>query len=167
MNGTEPNDFRASLPRGPLVEHICQVQHVLIFLGGDPYGKHSVEVAEHSLRTIANYTAEREERLNPLPAQRSTGTHDRPGTFDINKFSAGIKSAAEGLTKGIQTLRDGIAHRHANASPEYKERLARARYQSLIKEERQKGRAFVQAEARRVHPETAWLRRGSDGKARA
>lgn len=50
-----PRAFRDSLPRTPILDHVCQIHTVLFYMHGrgDGHDISAVEIAEHSLRKIA------------------------------------------------------------------------------------------------------------------
>lgn len=157
-------EFRASLLHGPLVEHICQVHSVLLHLRGSRTDPAALEVAEHSLRQIARYTAETPYHSRATP---SAGTHQSAGALDyrnpllseetVDRLSAIGASFRESVQKGLAQMNDQLTRArnremHLRATLDT-EAYAKRQYEIKIKGERTLGLAFVQNYAREARRE--------------
>jgi hypothetical protein len=165
--------FRASLPRGPLVQHVTQVHHILSLAYMD---KNALEMAEHSLRAIAAYTAEqpfaepRNRWLAAMERERHApqllGTHTPNPLLSpeaVERIAAAGRSMQESVRKGFANMARRVEerrlgnHLHGTLDTEaYSER----KYEAKIDHEREVGRAFIKNYAWRTRSEIR--RRGLD-----
>lgn len=136
----QADEFHRSLPRGPLTRHIAQIYAVMLYMQRD-HDPNAFEIATHSLREIARYTAE-----PPRRGYGETTVPDLSGT----EFGKVVKRAAESMAAGLQSLRKSI---EAARTPEAIERLAQQKHRARITNERHLGLTFVRAEAARVRRE--------------
>lgn len=140
-------EFKASLPYSPLNQHIAQV-HALIEhtyqLGraGLPMTD-AKALAEHSLRSIAIFTAE------PYGVLASRGTHDYPGVMDL---PSAMKSAVKGMGEAFAKMREGLV-KPKQPLDGLNERLSQRNHLARIEDERRAGTAFVKAYAAKTRKE--------------
>lgn len=137
------DEFTATLPRGPLTQHIRQVHAVLIYqcsgLPGDP---NALAVAEHCLREMARYTAADPRLEYGMPARREW-------TPSRDLYEAAQRSLV-GLGDRMREVAESIK---AKRTPEQIDAYSASRLSTRIVQERRLGLAFVKDEADRARKE--------------
>lgn len=137
-------EFMRKIPRGPLANHINQIDMILLHMHGwsEGYSENAVHIARHSLSEIAAYTAEPELRYGygVVPPQRDVSDV-------ISRMQRSVKEAFENVASAVEKMRA------KQPLDELNERVSVRRYNQAVKDERAKGLAFVKAEAARVEKE--------------
>lgn len=155
------NGFLETLPRGPLVQHIGKVHAILLHLYGqaNPHNEAVVEMAEHSLREIAAYTAEREypdvRRFDGSPVFAEPVKPLDPDEVRAAMATAGemVAKSARDFTASLRKMREARAAAH---SPEQR---AMRNYRARVEDEKRAARNHLKLEARRISRELGSLGR--------
>ncbi len=137
MTGEYTNEFVGSLPRGPLVQHIGQVHAILMHTGAgrEP---NALNIAEHSLRQMAIYTAQ---------AERYPGSFSAVAKPPLSDFAKVMRKALSNM--------EGVLNRYRAKQPldALNESVSIRRYKAAVESERIAGLAHVKQEGRRVRKE--------------
>jgi hypothetical protein len=149
-----PQEFRASLPRTPILEHVCQVHTIIGYLYrlGEGYDVNAVEIAEHSLREIAisglSMMDPEESYIEQMRWQHGYyRTEPKPDmSAVVKRMQDSVREAFAGVAKMVEKMKAG-------QTPEQREAASIRKYKRAIEAEREKGQAYVKREGARVEKE--------------